>query len=1119
VASPLPALQLTPAQSSQHQRDQLCAQLRSSTQSLCRLDVGAHALLNVALAASDIDPTVRLEALRTLFATSMKPDLWHSKGVVAAFVMLLANFANGGDLVRELLHLPALGALPNIGSPGLGGLASNPIGVKEAAAAVSGTAASPKPTLSLRLRFGLFSKLQSPPISGKNERAGVEGASSDVKSGAPSPSRKLSDDPAPSSLNPAQRLLSLGVPTMYASMPQILRLEKKCNAFYSQSLAKEGLAEAKDTTSGALVDSWLMYSSTGTFDDVSARAIMELGGFGYFYMAVVVSVFRASVDGYPDVAAAAHVLLSQWMVQAIEIDTQDAMENNADLSLKTRSIVDSIVASSALAEYSQPLLKRHAKFRLLDNKCVLDAYYLRRQGHLISSVRRATTLALTALDDTTLRELMKECVDVLNRLDGEIDRLPPADASTLVAAAAPVHAQKDADPIASLIDGVPNPLSFKPHFSRATIASQALSVPMKGPSSGLVLDTPLLSPLHSFFHAAVSPSMPSELSLSSFPGSQGTPASGALAGPASAPGRLSTLHLDSVVQASSEEIRTAASSTVRLNIATIASSSPSAVRAGRLAARGIKESWLIQTGASVIYNVLFHPTADMILTSDGITISAWKKSNGEFVSPIENYSENNGAIFTKETDMHHAEFPSGAFGASARELQQPKRASNPHGAPEAQASSLSWMSWSRGVLSTPLLSSYLDKKYQPGKPEGLPLVGRRPPIRAPLSTSTFQPASPPSAHGASSMGHSVLASSASVHPKPHRVTSLAWIDEQAACHLLTADDTGVIRVWDGEDLCATLRDDPIHDLDSSDELSLLSLAGSRSLSAPKRSSSMRYSFQDDVGSRVGLISSFSAFPELSSVFSASNVPHSAAQSVPGVSMLWNPMQAHLVVGGGRATYLKVFDLQQQACVSVLPVPTPSSSSLFAQDAISPSGSDAQGHYVTCISSAWPGSTSTLLVGMSFGAVHMLDLRMGGLSQKSACVATFAEHKRWVVNVVQPRSSSLHTCFSGALSGDVRTWDIRNSSQSISVLQAHRSPMTSLAVHDFAPLFATGSTKQQVRYFTSSGESVGESRYHEGFLGQRIGPVSCMAFDPHAIRLGVGGVDGTLTVLEGESNNL
>lgn len=62
------------------------------------------------------------------------------------------------------------------------------------------------------------------------------------------------------------------------------------------------------------------------------------------------------------------------------------------------------------------------------------------------------------------------------------------------------------------------------------------------------------------------------------------------------------------------------------------------------------------------------------------------------------------------------------------------------------------------------------------------------------------------------------------------------------------------------------------------------------------------------------------------------------------------------------------------------------------------------------------------------------------------------------------------------------------------ITAHQnSDMNALAVHDYAPIIASGSHKQFIKVFKTNGRSLSMIRYHDSFLGQRIGPISCLAF--------------------------
>mmetsp|Transcript_15197 Transcript_15197/g.25231 ORF Transcript_15197/g.25231 Transcript_15197/m.25231 type:complete len:103 (-) Transcript_15197:50-358(-) len=66
------------------------------------------------------------------------------------------------------------------------------------------------------------------------------------------------------------------------------------------------------------------------------------------------------------------------------------------------------------------------------------------------------------------------------------------------------------------------------------------------------------------------------------------------------------------------------------------------------------------------------------------------------------------------------------------------------------------------------------------------------------------------------------------------------------------------------------------------------------------------------------------------------------------------------------------------------------------------------------------------------------------------------------------------------------------------VQVHKTPLTSLTVHNCAPIMATGSHAQFIKILTLGGDQLGMIRHHEGFMGQRIGPVASLAF--HPIRL-------------------
>ena len=132
------------------------------------------------------------------------------------------------------------------------------------------------------------------------------------------------------------------------------------------------------------------------------------------------------------------------------------------------------------------------------------------------------------------------------------------------------------------------------------------------------------------------------------------------------------------------------------------------------------------------------------------------------------------------------------------------------------------------------------------------------------------------------------------------------------------------------------------------------------------------------------------------------------------------------------------------------------------------------------------------------------------------MTTLLEHRAAVVKChFQAGPSSAGLLVSGGASGDVVLTDLRHGADSIVKIAAHsNSDLNALAVHDHAPLIASGSHKQFIKVFNTSGEPLSMIRYHDGFLGQRIGPVACLAFHPHKLLLAAGALDSYISIYAG-----
>lgn len=81
---------------------------------------------------------------------------------------------------------------------------------------------------------------------------------------------------------------------------------------------------------------------------------------------------------------------------------------------------------------------------------------------------------------------------------------------------------------------------------------------------------------------------------------------------------------------------------------------------------------------------------------------------------------------------------------------------------------------------------------------------------------------------------------------------------------------------------------------------------------------------------------------------------------------------------------------------------------------------------------------------------------------------------------------------------MKVWDPRFK-QSIKSIAGLPSSVNVCEVHPQAPLLACASAQQAIRvYNLNTEEMLNNIRYHDGFMGQKIGPTKCLAFHPHKV---------------------
>uniref|UniRef100_A0A8D2CWU7 Raptor N-terminal CASPase-like domain-containing protein n=1 Tax=Sciurus vulgaris TaxID=55149 RepID=A0A8D2CWU7_SCIVU len=166
----------------------------------------------------------------------------------------------------------------------------------------------------------------------------------------------------------------------------------------------------------------------------------------------------------------------------------------------------------------------------------------------------------------------------------------------------------------------------------------------------------------------------------------------------------------------------------------------------------------------------------------------------------------------------------------------------------------------------------------------------------------------------------------------------------------------------------------------------------------------------------------------------------------------------------------------------------------------PTGADS------CVTSLSCDSHRSLIVaGLGDGSIRVYDRRMA----LSECrVMTYREHTAWVVKAHLQKHPEGHIV-SVSVNGDVRFFDPRMP-ESVNVLQIVKG-LTSLDIHPQANLIACGSMNQFTAVYNGNGELINNIKYYDGFMGQRVGAISCLAFHPHWPHLAVGSNDYYISV--------
>jgi len=210
----------------------------------------------------------------------------------------------------------------------------------------------------------------------------------------------------------------------------------------------------------------------------------------------------------------------------------------------------------------------------------------------------------------------------------------------------------------------------------------------------------------------------------------------------------------------------------------------------------------------------------------------------------------------------------------------------------------------------------------------------------------------------------------------------------------------------------------------------------------------------------------------------------------GLVAEWQQGRGSLLVGGD-VKVIRIWDALREVCHMDIPARSGSCITSLTSDQV---------------------AGNIFVAGFGDGAVRIYDRR---LKPWVAMVRAWKEHKSWICGVHMQRGG-LRELVSGAISGDVKLWDIR-ASQSLKTVEAHDSQMRAMVVHEHAPVFATGNADQLVKVWNMNGTQLSSFRPHTGFLSHRSSTSShhftALAFHPHEMALACsGGGDCSVNIM-------
>jgi regulator-associated protein of mTOR len=109
----------------------------------------------------------------------------------------------------------------------------------------------------------------------------------------------------------------------------------------------------------------------------------------------------------------------------------------------------------------------------------------------------------------------------------------------------------------------------------------------------------------------------------------------------------------------------------------------------------------------------------------------------------------------------------------------------------------------------------------------------------------------------------------------------------------------------------------------------------------------------------------------------------------------------------------------------------------------------------------------------------------------------------------------NTLITSSISGDVKIFDMRSMKSSLNISSKNSEPTTVFECHPYNQVYAVAN--EAVRVFDFRGKELSSITHHEGFLGKRIAPVSCLDWNHFKNEIVFGSQDNLLNIFSCKDN--